>query len=341
MAKKLKLSDGEVVEIKGKEVLESTFSGSVKSVDKDKRILSIVGSTEDKDRDGDVISVSGWDLTNYRKNPVFLWAHDYWSVPIGAASKVVQKRVPFPHLEFQIRFPTEGLYPFADMIFELYKEKIINASSVGFLPTKWEPLKDEEEGRTKFLKQELLELSGVPVPSNPAALQNFLGGKGGGTPSKMAEMLTGYDIPRPEREDDLLGELEVRNFQVDIPKEERPIWIPVEEDIGVKGEEGVDEEKEKGYIADIGKEFDILTEKLFGEIEKRINCFFEELEEKIDRAFEQILEKSKESCVEATIPKELYTSLLGFKDKRKEPINTAALDEALDTLKSAVKRLKG
>ena len=103
-------------------------------------------------------------------------------MPLGAATKVVRKRSPW-RLQFDIQFPEEGTYPFADMILSLYNQGIINASSVGFIPLEWEPIeeKDEETGEKfrrgrKYLKQELLELSGVPVPSNPNAIQDFVKG---------------------------------------------------------------------------------------------------------------------------------------------------------------------
>ena len=47
------------------------------------RILSFVGTTATRDRMGDEIAVSGWDLKHYKKNPVFLWAHNYSELPIG------------------------------------------------------------------------------------------------------------------------------------------------------------------------------------------------------------------------------------------------------------------
>ncbi|NKI20347.1 hypothetical protein HFN20_03700 [Paenibacillus dendritiformis] len=47
------------------------------------RVLRFIGSTETEDRDQDVIRATGWQLENYKKNPVFLWAHDYTVPPIG------------------------------------------------------------------------------------------------------------------------------------------------------------------------------------------------------------------------------------------------------------------
>ena len=35
------------------------------------------------DRHGDAISLDGWRLQSYMRNPVFLWAHDYTRPAIG------------------------------------------------------------------------------------------------------------------------------------------------------------------------------------------------------------------------------------------------------------------
>ena len=45
--------------------------------------MAFVVSNDDVDRHGDVISLQGWRLQSYLKNPVFLWAHDYTRPAIG------------------------------------------------------------------------------------------------------------------------------------------------------------------------------------------------------------------------------------------------------------------
>ncbi len=182
MANIIKNEKGESVLRNGKEIWESHFVGVVKAVDPDKRTMTMRGTDETKDRDGDIIRLKGWELENYVKNPVFLWSHDYRSVPIARSERVIRRRDP-SCLEFHLRFPEKGIYPFADMILALYAEKFINASSVGFIPRDWQWIEIEDEkgnkvrdGGREFLKQELLELSGCAVPSNPSALQDALSG---------------------------------------------------------------------------------------------------------------------------------------------------------------------
>jgi len=212
MAYILKNSDGSEIKHNGKSVLGCDYSGVVKAVNLEKRLLTIVGTDETVDRYGDIVRVKGWSLENYIKNPVFLWAHDYRHVPIGAAVKVVRKSNP-KRMIFTNRFPIEGVWPFADMILQLFNEKILNASSVGFIPFSWEDLVTEMEipkGKEKekkeihgreFTFQELLELSAVPVPANPSAVQemfdqvkSFSAAKFGIVGEKLFNNFTGKEI---------------------------------------------------------------------------------------------------------------------------------------------------
>ena len=39
--------------------------------------MRFVASDESVDRYGDIIRASGWQLDNFRKNPVLLFAHDF------------------------------------------------------------------------------------------------------------------------------------------------------------------------------------------------------------------------------------------------------------------------
>jgi HK97 family phage prohead protease len=172
------MSDKKIVDIKefkskAKEgnteniAVRKQFSIEVKEVDEENRIIEFVASTPGRDRDMDTINAEGWDLTNYEKNPVILWAHDYSSPPIG---KAVENYIQNGELRQKVKFIEKDIYPFADMVYRMYKSGYLNAVSVGFDPKEWE-WSDDEEGNIDFYKQELLETSAVPVPANPEALQ--------------------------------------------------------------------------------------------------------------------------------------------------------------------------
>jgi len=172
--------------------IKKVMTCEIKQVGEEKdRILRFIGSDETADRDRDIIEYSGWQLEEYKANPVFLWAHEYDTPPVGKAVKVstdVDKRA----LVFDIKFPTlEELSSdvsnpsehakFTDTIYNLYKGGYLSATSVGFRGLEFKRRDDadaiaaspDQEWRrgTRYMKQSLLELSGVPVPSNPNALQ--------------------------------------------------------------------------------------------------------------------------------------------------------------------------
>lgn len=139
------------------------------------RTLTFVGSNELIDRDNEVIRADGWDLKNYRKNPVILFAHDYRSPAVGKALKVWAEK---DRLKFKVQFPEMEEYGFADTLYKLYKGGFMKAVSVGFMPREWEWGKEEDGPRRIFTQQELLELSLVPVPANPDAVMTSAGMKG-------------------------------------------------------------------------------------------------------------------------------------------------------------------
>ena len=179
MAYKILDSEGNPIKRNGMEAMAADSLGVVKAVDMEKRILRMVGTSEAVDRDGDIIRASGWDFKNYQKNPVILWGHDYSLPPLGAAFRIVKRRLDNNPIEFHIQFASKGINPFADMILELFNEKIMNASSVGFLPFEMSQVEQADiedtlyanRPGTNFTKQELLELSMVSVPANPSATQ--------------------------------------------------------------------------------------------------------------------------------------------------------------------------
>lgn len=139
-----------------------------KAVNSDTRTVSVVLSTEDVDRDGDVILQAGWDLRAYQRNPVVLAFHDP-SKPIARGENV---RVEGGRLVGDMVFPEKGEVALADEIFALYEMGALNAVSVGFMPEDLEPRRTEAGGFTGFdiRAAELYEFSAVSIPSNREAL---------------------------------------------------------------------------------------------------------------------------------------------------------------------------
>lgn len=130
--------------------------------------MIFVASDEIADRFGDVLTVAGWQLDNFRKNPVFLYAHDAVFPPIGTVTKVEADKT---QLLATVRF--DDADPFANTIHRKYKEGFMRGVSVGFRALEFEDHKPT--GGILFKKQELVELSAVPIPANPRTLKKALG----------------------------------------------------------------------------------------------------------------------------------------------------------------------
>ena len=120
--------------------------------------FEVIATNEALDRDGEIIKVSGWDFGDFMKNPILLFGHNYWEMKtiIGAVTEIeiidgnVVARGVFARTE-------EG-----QMARQLYEDAILKTVSVGFIPL-------ERQGNV-ITRAKLLELSFVPVPSNPEAL---------------------------------------------------------------------------------------------------------------------------------------------------------------------------
>lgn len=140
----------------------------VTKADKDSGMLSVAIATDNSvDRDGERIDPAGWDFSNFIKNPVLIWAHDYRREPVG---KCLDIRKDGNRILFTPQFAI-NVSEFAKTVFGLYLDGFMNAFSVGFIPKEWtdEQLPSGQIIRT-FTKCELLEISAVPVPANPAAV---------------------------------------------------------------------------------------------------------------------------------------------------------------------------
>ncbi len=140
----------------------------------DRRVRFTI-STGTPDREDDVVSIDGWVLDAYRQNPVVLWGHDAWNLPIGrcvelgsdgAALKATVEFVPAD-------MPVVG--PLAEAVLRMCRTGFLSATSVGFRPLEYEMAKDRMDDEDwfppmNFLRNELLEFSIVSIPCNPEAL---------------------------------------------------------------------------------------------------------------------------------------------------------------------------
>ena len=141
----------------------AAFVAKTKASDDSGRFRVVI-STADLDRQGEIVDQNGWDLNNYQQNPVVLWGHDYYALPIGVCDKIGMEDIGNGRrgLVAEGKFAPMDANPFAQQVRKLYDAGIVRTTSVGFIV-------GEMQGNT-VTKAELLEFSFVPVPANPYAL---------------------------------------------------------------------------------------------------------------------------------------------------------------------------
>lgn len=134
------------------------------------RVFRFVFSDDSVDRYGNTVNQSGWVLDNFKNGGgPLLWAHQYDHPPVGKVKTLgvnsVEKRTT---LGGDVEFTPKGMSDFNDMIHDMVAAGFLNATSVGFTPIEYEF--NEQRNAFDFSKQELLEISVVPIPANPNAL---------------------------------------------------------------------------------------------------------------------------------------------------------------------------
>lgn len=146
-----------------------TFLPESVEVNNDQRKSVFTISSGSVDRDNDIVNPDGWDFAEYRKNPIILWAHDAKQLPLAKSARewVVDGRV-----RSVAEFPEKGVHPFADQVFALVGGGFIRGTSVGFRPIAAEP---RQKGGYHYQRQELMEYSILPIPSNRDALREAKG----------------------------------------------------------------------------------------------------------------------------------------------------------------------
>lgn len=128
----------------------------------------MIASTPSVDRDKDRVLPFGADLTNFAKNPLLIFGHNYtdpWSI-IGRAAETM---VGADGVRFrpELRQAANETDPM-NIIRLLWEQDLLRAASIGFNPIEW---KENEFGGRDFTRWELLEISLVPIPANADALR--------------------------------------------------------------------------------------------------------------------------------------------------------------------------
>lgn len=145
-------------------------AGVLKSINKEASTITAHVSTFDWDRTDERIAKGAWDLANFKKNPVVLWAHNSTfgeqRPPIAKALSITEDD---KGLVSEMQFDTKS--DFAMHIFSLYEREFLKSFSVGFRASKFmiEQIEGTEKKGIVWTQAELLEYSAVPIPANPGA----------------------------------------------------------------------------------------------------------------------------------------------------------------------------
>ena len=141
------------------------LQGNARVADEGKGTVDMVAATNQVARDDALIEPSGWELDNFRLNPVMLWSHDALSLPVA---RVVDLEVTNDALLARAEFDMDD--PEAVRLLGKVVRGFVNAVSV-----RWKPIEtriDMIDGReiVHFIRQELLEISFVGVPTDAKTL---------------------------------------------------------------------------------------------------------------------------------------------------------------------------
>jgi HK97 family phage prohead protease len=134
-------------------------------------------STAGVDRHGTIISPDGWDLANFRQNPIMAYQHNTNSTDPDDILGTWEIRVENGQLVGTPNFEPADINPKAEKVRAKVDHGTLRAVSVGFIPRKYhwgDKAKGERSDVLYLDENELLEVSIVAVPSNPDALKRSI-----------------------------------------------------------------------------------------------------------------------------------------------------------------------
>lgn len=116
-------------------------------------------STDAWDSHGERINVAGINLKDYKLNPVVLWAHDGFNLPIAKTTKIWKDG---NKLMARAKFYLKDDFP--RKVYDYIVDGFLNAVSIGGMVEEW-----GSDGLT-ISKMNMKEFSVVPIPANQQAL---------------------------------------------------------------------------------------------------------------------------------------------------------------------------
>lgn len=157
------------------------LKSEVRTIDTESRTALFVISDETKDRHGTIIKMSGWDLENYKRNPIVGYQHEVhgsWAGGTNPDYIIGKSEVYEDNGQLLALVHFEGAEStgneLAESIFKKVQFGTLNATSVGFDPKegRWgDSERGEDPDTFYYTRQDLLEFSIVNIPSNPSAVK--------------------------------------------------------------------------------------------------------------------------------------------------------------------------
>lgn len=206
------------------------------------RAIEVVASTDALDSHGTIIEQS-FDLKRYKRNPVVLFNHNRTAdaffgggdtnavFPIARAENV---RVEEGQLQARLVFASAEANPLAEQVRLLMKEKILRGVSIGFRRGPKTQVVEEkgEDGQPmmapggypvlRIKRAELVEISVLPIGSNPEAVS-----RGIGSERDMVRSWTGED--EAKHEDDPMPEPVDTKIQTELARANADLTIAREQ----------------------------------------------------------------------------------------------------------------
>jgi hypothetical protein len=164
---------------KNLETITKAFATDVRISSDDARTVTATASTAMVDHEGEVLVPGGCSSKVWEKNPTVFFIHEGQKLPVARGLAIERTddsvRIKFQFMERPPTLP-EAQEWVPDTLWWMFKNKGLNAVSVGFIPkegraaTAHDARKYGEECQYVHSKWTLLELSIVPLPCNPEAL---------------------------------------------------------------------------------------------------------------------------------------------------------------------------
>ena len=143
-----------------------------------------------------VLLIEGWDFSRFAKNSPFLWSHNWGAPPIGKVDNAQilvdsertlrnGKTITGKAYDCDVSFSKSRNHEFSHLIYDLYLEGSLRATSAGFWPLeRREPTEEEfvtygipfgSKYAEIWVRNKLAEISGCSIPGNENAVKSLEG----------------------------------------------------------------------------------------------------------------------------------------------------------------------